>query len=118
MGQLAPLFTILAAAGTVMLLVGIIMLIFPPRNINHIYGYRTKQSMESEENWQFAQTYSAKLMVILGASYVILGFGSSWLELSETLSGIISISMVVLGAVLLILKTESELKKKNKHSRE
>lgn len=36
---------------------------FPPKNINHFYGYRTKRSMRNQEAWKVANDYSSKLML-------------------------------------------------------
>jgi uncharacterized membrane protein len=106
-----PLFIILVAAGAVICLAGLIMWMFPPKKINHVYGYRTSQSMQSEEHWHFAQAYSAKLMVGLGAAFVGLGFVCNWLQFSDTIGTILALVIVVIGTVLLIIKTERELKK-------
>jgi uncharacterized membrane protein len=35
--------------GVVILIVGIILLLFPPKEINNIYGYRTSSSMRNKE---------------------------------------------------------------------
>ena len=36
---------------------------FPPKKINTLYGYRTNRSMKKKEIWDFANTYSAKLLL-------------------------------------------------------
>ena len=113
-----PLFIIVVTAGAVMFITGLVLMFFPPKNINHIYGYRSKKSMESEENWVFAQRYSAKLLVALGAAFVLLGFVCSWFSLSETISAIIAVVLVIISALFLIVKTESELKKKNENEQD
>ena len=33
----------------------------PPREINSIYGYRTKRSMKSQDTWDFAHEYCGRL---------------------------------------------------------
>ncbi|MDZ5472251.1 SdpI family protein [Bacillus sp. 31A1R] len=52
--------------GTVFLVAGIILFLFPPKQINHIYGYRTSNSMRNKENWQKANRYSSILLMIFG----------------------------------------------------
>ena len=37
-----------------------------PKNINHIYGYRTHRSMLNETTWRFAHRYCGKLWFISG----------------------------------------------------
>ena len=112
MEDLQALFIILFTSGAVILLAGIVLLIFPPKKMNHIYGYRTKKSMHSEENWEFAQTYSAKLMIGLGAAFVLLSFASIWFDLSDTFSAILALLIVIGGTILMFVKTERELSKK------
>ena len=44
----------------------------PPRQINEFYGYRTTRSRKSQEAWDFAQRYSAKLLTIFGFAALIV----------------------------------------------
>jgi len=39
---------------------------FPPKKINHLYGYRTARSMANDIVWKDANDYSMKLGVKLG----------------------------------------------------
>lgn len=52
----------------VMIICGIWLMKFPPRKINRFNGYRTRLSMKSQENWDFAQKYSGKIYLIMGLS--------------------------------------------------
>ena len=54
----------LLLVGIVFILAGSIMYVFPPKKINSFYGYRTASSMQSQQKWNFAQTYSAKLTIL------------------------------------------------------
>jgi len=49
-----------------MLLLFLIFRAFPPKKINHLYGYRTARSMANETVWEDANNYSMKLGVQLG----------------------------------------------------
>jgi len=49
-----------------MLLLFLIFRGFPPKKINHLYGYRTARSMANETVWEDANNYSMKLGVQLG----------------------------------------------------
>lgn len=49
-----------------MLLLFLIFRAFPPKKINHLYGYRTARSMANEAVWEDANNYSMKLGVQLG----------------------------------------------------
>ena len=44
----------------------------PPREINSIYGYRTKRSMKSQDTWDFAHEYCGRLWVKAGWALVPL----------------------------------------------
>ena len=46
-----------------MLIISLIFLRYPPKEINHYYGYRTKGSMKNQETWDFAQQYSSSLLL-------------------------------------------------------
>ena len=45
---------------------------FPPKKINHLYGYRTARSMANEAVWEDANNYSMKLGVQLGLWSMLL----------------------------------------------
>ena len=38
----------------------------PPKNINSIYGYRTKRSMKNSQTWEFAHHYCGKAWILVG----------------------------------------------------
>jgi uncharacterized membrane protein len=108
------LFIINLSFGLISVIAGIILLKFPPKNINHLYGYRTKRSMKSKEVWDFAQIFSAKLMIKGGAVFILMGFLGLFLNLSQTLNIIIGLGVVLFYCVYLIYKTEKKLKQKFK----
>ena len=56
------------------LLVPVTMMVFgcvfyykPPKNINSIYGYRTKRSMKNSQTWAFAHEYCGWLWMRFGS---------------------------------------------------
>jgi uncharacterized membrane protein len=49
--------------GPLMLIVSLIFIIFPPKKINWLYGYRTSRSMKSQAVWDEGNRYSARLML-------------------------------------------------------
>ena len=86
-----------------------------PKEINYVYGYRTKTSMRNEETWKFANQYlgkqwyrcgllSAPLSVI--AIAIVLGKGT---ETVGTIGGMITMIQMIplVGA---IIPTEIALK--------
>ena len=65
----------------ILTVVGIVFWMYPPKKINEFYGYRTTRSRKSQEAWDFAQRYSAKLMTIFGlAALIVAGGGRLFLN--------------------------------------
>ena len=85
---------------------------YPPKKINHLYGYRTATSMKSQESWVFAQQYSAKKMMTMGACITALGLLSWIIDLQLLWSVGIALSIVTIVPLLMLFKVESELKKR------
>ena len=56
----------------ILTVVGVVFWMYPPKKINGLYGYRTTRSCKSQEAWDFAQRYSAKLMTIFGLAALIV----------------------------------------------
>jgi len=99
--------------GTIMLLAGLVMKYYPPKNINGLYGYRTPRSMANQRNWDEANKYSAVLMIKLGAAGIALGV-LLLLLLPAAIMPLISagatlISLIAIVATLLVA-TERHLK--------
>ena len=108
------LFILPISTGPIFILVGLIMYKFPPKNINSFYGYRTSNSMESKEKWDFAQTYSAKKMIIYGAVYTLTSLIGLVFNPHQLIGFLISMLLLVFTVVLLILNVEKELKNRFK----
>ena len=85
---------------------------FPPKKINHFIGYRTKQSMESQEKWDFAQAYWPKEMLL--SSFLLIELSSLFLILPlEETPAVFSVCMLILMAAFYpIVMTELALKSK------
>ena len=87
-----------------------------PKEINYVYGYRTKRSMMNEETWRFANQYFGKAWYLCGllsallsviAIAIVFGKGPGT---AGTVGG--SITMLqMLPLIGAIVPTESELKK-------
>ena len=56
----------------ILTVVGVVFWMYPPKKINEFYGYRTTRSRKSQEAWDFAQRYSAKLMTIFGFAALLV----------------------------------------------
>ncbi len=97
--------------GVILVLVGGIGLLFPPKKINYIYGYRTKRSMRSDEAWQYANRYSSQLMTAFGALTIGIGLGCQLMSWSFW----IPVAIGLLLILALIALTERRLKNKFGH---
>ena len=53
-------------------IIGLILFVKPPKKINHTVGYRSANSMKSQEAWDYAQKISAKSMMIIGIFDVVI----------------------------------------------
>ena len=105
-----PLFLIPLITGVVFVVVGMIMVKYPPKKINSFYGYRTPKSMKSQEQWDYAQKYSSKLMVKLGVGLSLLSLVGFFINHSEGAAVGISLGFIILIAIALIVRVEKELK--------
>jgi len=101
-------------SGLILLTVGIIFKLRPPKNINSFYGYRTPRSMRDQAHWDFAHKYSANLCIYLGlASLAVTPLG--WiLDYSERTEEMIGGVWILLLIATWIVRTEMALKNKFK----
>lgn len=51
----------------IMLIIGVVFLVRPPKNINNYYGYRTHRSMINLDTWNFAHKYCGKIWIVIGS---------------------------------------------------
>ena len=84
------------------------------KEINYVYGYRTKRSMMNEETWRFANQYFGKVwyfcgLILAPLSVIAIVFGKGPGTVG-TIGGIITMLQMIL-LVGAIVPTESELKK-------
>ncbi len=101
-----PFVFTLLLSGLIFYAAGKIMLMYPPKKISHLYGYRTPGSMKSQERWDFAQGYSSRLSVNLGAAMVVLAALGYFFDIPEKNGALASTGVVVAAAIYLIAKTE------------
>ncbi len=108
------IFTVIASLliPAAMLIGGVWMRFFPPKNRNGCIGFRTELSRASQEAWDFAQQYSGRLWIICGAAmsaatgaFCILYFHISRDVLTGTLIRCVAVQLMVLfGSILLVEK--------------
>lgn len=78
-----PVFIVSTLTGIAYVLSALLMRFKPPQKINEIYGYRSKRAKQSEKHWHFAQTYSAKIMLVVGLLMILMGLGGLFLPIAE-----------------------------------
>lgn len=103
---------VLGITGPLFIVLGWYFAKFPPKKINHYYGYRTTRSMKSQEAWDFAQVYGAQKMVWAGWMMLAVGVMMLPLPFSENVKAILSVSTLIIVAVWMIVVTEKALKSK------
>ncbi|WP_281636634.1 SdpI family protein [Flavobacterium marginilacus] len=95
--------------GIIFIIVGFAEYIFPPKSRNQ-KGYRTKNSLKSQEHWDFAQKYSAKMTIISALCLVAISFIGLLFPFSDTMGFIASLAVVVSFYIFVRQKTERAIK--------
>ncbi len=101
----------LLLVGIIFMLAGAIMYVFPPKKINGLYGYRTQMSMQSQEKWDFAQTYSAKIMMLTGFIFTLISPSKGLFKTNESIDLAIGMFCMIVGSILMIVVVEKALRK-------
>ena len=104
----------------ILTVVGVVFWIYPPKKINEFYGYRTTRSRKSQEAWDFAQRYSAKLMTIFGLAALIVAAAAHLFRNSLCINSdylmlydiCITLLLPIIVAIPPIILTELELRKR------
>lgn len=87
-----------------------------PKEINGIYGYRTKRSMKNQDTWKFAHEYCGKLWWKLGMPMLILTviLFLPFMGSSKAMIGVMGLILCILQCVVMLISiavTEIALKK-------
>ena len=107
-----PLEGILVLTGGCFALAGYITKRFPPKKINHLYGYRTRTSMQHQEAWDFAQKYSANKMMKLGAIMLVLAVAIWLADIQFKGDIVVAIALTVVSPLFMFFQVEQVLKKR------
>jgi len=106
-----PLVLIPISASPIFIVAGVILYLRPPKNINQVYGYRTKRSMSSQEAWKYAQPEAGKQLIYFGLTYLSTSFlGKLLPDVGEVWSALITIGLMCVGLFGLFRKMEVSLK--------
>lgn len=87
-----------------------------PKNINYLFGYRTKMSMKNKDTWEFAHLYIGNLWLKIGWILLFLSiagmlFVIGKLENTVGTAGGIICNVQLIFLVATIFPTEAALKK-------
>ncbi|MFC5527971.1 SdpI family protein [Cohnella yongneupensis] len=95
--------------GSIFYLSGVLLLKYPPKSINALYGYRTFRSMKNQDLWNEGNNYSAEIMKTNGLIIMIMGILLSILFKSIVIT-ILIMGLMILSIVLMFVKVEKRLK--------
>ncbi|QCK16590.1 SdpI family protein [Mangrovivirga cuniculi] len=112
MNYQSPYFLILFISGIVMIAMGITLKKWPPKNPNWAFGYRSKSAIKSQERWDFAQSYSAKILTNTGLITICLAIASLFLNISETGGLFLALGYLFIIFLVVYFKTEAAIKDK------
>ncbi|WP_349674845.1 SdpI family protein [Lacrimispora sp.] len=100
----------------IMIVTGYVFIKNPPREINHLVGYRTNMSMKNKDTWEFAHHHCGKNWMIMGLCMLVpsvlvmlLFIGKGTEIVGEFGSVVIGVQTVILLAS--IIPTEIALRK-------
>ena len=82
---------------------------YPPKEINYIYGYRTRRSMSNQNIWKVANQLGAKAIVNLGWLLLFITI-ILWLIIPDW-SVLISVGFMLLGLLIGVFWCEKQLDK-------
>lgn len=99
-------------AGASFIIGGIVMKTFPPKKINGLYGYRTPNSMQSQEKWEFAQIYSSKELIKFGGIMLLTSFLGLLLDPKDDLGIYLGLGLMIILIIILFMKVENAINKK------
>lgn len=107
---------------SIFFIAGLIQYLFPPKNINHIYGYRTKRSKKNQANWDYAQRINTLILMKISALFIVISFIVNYviLILIPNFDNVFlpPIILLILTIIVFFLWTEMKLKKFEKNNTE
>lgn len=86
---------------------------FKPKKINSWYGYRTINSMKNQANWDFAQGFCSKYLIIFLTFLLIIQYPIYLLFNNYSRASFIITLLWFVILISVILSTENKLKKMN-----
>ncbi len=96
------------------LIIPLLLYFFPPKEINAVYGYRTKRASKSKAAWDFAQkSFSRNWLLIpfiVIVSQLIMYFSGVQISGDPPIIPLVSLIEFLIGSIACICSTELALK--------
>jgi Predicted integral membrane protein len=94
-----------------MIILGQVFRSMPPKNINHLSGYRTKRSMLSQDTWQYANRRCGYIYFLVGFVFLVFVVISQlFIPISIERLSLINLFIGILVLLIPIPIVEKELK--------
>ena len=97
--------------GMMLFIVGLLFIMFPPKNINSFYGYRTTNSTRNLDTWKVANSYSAILMTIEGLILSVIGLLMTFFNDNKAIETALGVGLMFSSFIILVVATEKHLNK-------
>lgn len=86
--------------GVVIFAAGVALKVWPPENINNVYGYRTPFAMKNKEVWNEANYFCSNMLLCIGIMCVVISIlcniiYKNDIDIGSKISEIASITLVV-----------------------
>lgn len=100
------------SCGIAFLVAVVVGRVWPAKEINDLYGYRTSRSKANQEAWDFSQSFASKRMLEVALALLFFGGLGLFLPVPAWAGISISILFIIGGTVYIYVKTEKALKEK------
>lgn len=108
---LIPELLVTGISGFIFFVAGIVISQFPPKKINVLYGYRTKRSMKNQQNWDYAQKYSARKMIETGIVLQLIAAISIFFDIPGGYKILVELILIAGGILRMTVKVEQSLRR-------
>ena len=102
-----PLFITLGSCGVIFIVMGYFMSKKPPKEINNLYGYRTPRAMKNQKIWEYAQVYSAKVMMKYGGYFLLLCLPGYFMDIAPEIATGAGLIVLLIGVAFMIFQVET-----------
>lgn len=97
-------------------IIPLLLYLYPSKEMNSVFGYRTKRSTKNIENWNFSQRYFSKRWILVSTiviitQFLLFLFGEIDLKKEPPIIPIVSMVEFFLGSIVCFISTEKQLKK-------